>query len=148
MALHSNTVNTLLLRAIPSTPVQLHPGRQFVHQSEPNLVSQLFAFLQLPGSVSRWCFVAARVEAARRQASHMKINALVWDLPCSRCHTQQSSSSTPKSSIKKSMPLTNHLPHSTHTSAQPFQNTDFPNWVSGFWKGSSLVQEQERSLQT
>lgn len=23
------------------------------------------------------------------------------------------------------MPLTNHLPHSTHASAQPFQNTDF-----------------------
>lgn len=49
------------------------------------------------------------------QAPRRKIDAL----------PQHSSSSAPNSSTKKSLPLTNCLPWSTHTSAQRFQNTDF-----------------------
>jgi len=56
---------SLLLRAVPSTPVQSQPGWRFVHQSKLNLFLRLSALLQLPGSGRRWCSTAALAQAAR-----------------------------------------------------------------------------------
>lgn len=133
-----HTQHSLLVQAIPSTPVQLQLGWQFVHQSR-TLFRNRSHFSSSQGLSAGG---ASRQRWGRQQASRMKINALAWDLPCALCRTQQSSSSTPNSSIKKSVPLTNRLPHSRRTSAWRFQNTDFPNLVSGLWRGSSLEQER------
>lgn len=57
--LHSNSHHFLLLRAVPSTPVQFHT----VCTSFP-ADSQCFACLQVAGSVSRWSFTAVLAWAA------------------------------------------------------------------------------------
>lgn len=113
-----------------------------------NIILQPFAFLQVPGTVSRWCFMAAferqhQCKQAHSPASHMKIKALVWNSPRSWSHTQQSSSSTLNNYIKKSASLTK-LPLLYHThwaSAQHFQNKLTQPGVS-FWRASSSVQER------
>lgn len=109
----------LLLRAIPSTPVQLHPGWQSVRQSQLNLDSQWFACLQVAGSVSRWSFTAALAQAAPGRLLTGRLMYLCGTTPAA----QQLINS--KQLHQEISALTNCLPCSTRTSAQRFQNTDF-----------------------
>lgn len=102
----------LLLRAIPSTPVQFHPGWQCVRQPQ----------LTPSGSpVSRSQDLSAG--GASRQRWHgQPLAGCAQEDWCTPTAQQLISSKQLHQGI--SVP-DNLPPRSTHTSAQPFQNTDF-----------------------